>query len=50
MKLGTNLKHSQKICREQESKLHLNFNRIMPYEVFSLKTVSTVSFLKPLKM
>ena len=49
MKLGTNLKHGQKICREQESELHLNFNRIMPFEVFSLKKVSTVSFLKPIK-
>ena len=49
MKLGTNLKHGQKISREQESKLHLNFNRIMPFEVFSLKIVSTLSFFKTIK-
>ena len=49
MKLGTNLKYGQKMCREQESSLHLNFNKIMPFEVFSLKIVSTVSFLKTVK-
>ena len=49
MKLGTNLKHGQKICREQELKLHPNFNRIMPFEVFSLKIVSTLSFFKTIK-
>ena len=41
MKLGTNLKHTQKIRREQES-----YNRIMPFEVSSLKILSTVSFFK----
>ena len=44
-----NLNHDQKICREQESKLHLNFNRIMPFEVFSLKIVSTLSFFQTIK-
>ena len=42
MKLGTNLKHGQKIGREQDSWLHQGFNRIMPFEVFSLEIVSTV--------
>ena len=46
MKLGTNLKHGQKICIEQESELHQNFNRTMPFEVFSLKIVDAVSFFK----
>ena len=45
MKLGTNLKHGQKICRE----LHLNFNRITPFEDFGLKIVSTLSFFKTIK-
>ena len=49
MKIGTNLKHGQKICREQESQLHLNFNTIMPFEVFDLKILSTVSFFKKIK-
>ena len=49
MKLDTNLKHGQKLCREQESLLHLDLNRIMPYEAFSLKVVSIVSFFKTTK-
>ena len=44
MKLGSNLKHGQKICRE-----HLNLNKIMLFEVFSLKITSTVSFFKTIK-
>ena len=50
MKFGTNLKLDQKICGEQESQLRLNFNRIMPFEVFSLKIVSTLSFCKTINV
>ena len=46
---GTNLKHDQKIYRVQESKLHLNLNKNMPFEDFSLKIVPPLSFLKTIK-
>ena len=32
-----------------KNRLHLNFNRIMPFEDFGLKIVSTLSCLKTIK-
>ena len=32
-----------------KNRVHLNINRIMPFEVFGLTIVSTVSFFKTIK-
>ena len=44
MKLGTNLKHGQEIAENKSHNYILNFNRIMPFEVFSLNIVSFLTF------
>ena len=41
MKIGSAL--------QLKNRLHLNFNRIMSFAVFSLKIVSTVSFFKTIE-
>ena len=49
MKLGTNYRMVRKFAENKNHNLSLNFDRIRPFEVFSLKIVSTVSFSKTIK-